>query len=221
MGISSLAAKGSSFYKLARFVARKHIRGYTISPEPAFDEEGLDFFKSTIGDSKVYLEYGSGGSTILASRFVAKLVSVENDGLFANAVRHALPPSNADIHLITPNIGMTREWGIPIFKRPTTGRVARWKRYPQIPWEILGSDVPDTILIDGRMRVACVLESLLRIEGNTRLLVDDYVGRDYSTIERFTDLIAIHGRMAVFRKRDHFDDAACRRQLEISYSDWR
>ena len=172
-----LKEKVSYFTEAGVFVARKHFNGFTISPTPAFEDEGLHFFLSAIKQSRIYLEFGSGGSTIVASSFVTKLVSVETDRVFAKAVRRALPKSDAEIHLLTPNIGITREWGYPIFTRPTPRRQAKWKRLPSAPWAKLGSDVPDTILIDGRMRIACALESLLHVTDQTRLLIDDYTGR--------------------------------------------
>jgi len=200
-------------------VARKHLKGFTINSTPALDDEGLRFFLSAIKQSRVYLEFGSGGSTIVASSFVTKLVSVETDSIFAEAVRRALPKTDAEIHLLAPHIGITAGWGYPIFARPTARRLAKWKRLPTAPWDVLGSDVPDTILIDGRMRIACALESLLHVTAHTRLLIDDYVGRKYEMIERFAELVALHGRMAELRKRKQFDAAECRQVLEASYSD--
>src|ERR1700733_3221878 len=214
-----LREKFSYFTNAGLVVARKHLKGFTINPTPALDDEGLRFFLSAIKQSRVYLEFGSGGSTIVASRFVTKLVSVETDSIFAEAVRRALPETHAEIQLLTPNIGITAEWGYPIFARPTARRRTKWKRLPTAPWDVLGSDVPDTILIDGRMRIACALESLLHVTGHTRLLIDDYVGRKYEVVERFAELIALHGRMAELRKRKQFDAAECRRVLEASYSD--
>ena len=200
-------------------VARKYLNGFTINSTPALDDKGLQFFRSAIKQSRIYLEFGSGGSTIVASTFVTKLVSVETDRVFAEAVRRALPKTDAEIHLLTPHIGITAEWGYPIFARPSPRRQARWKRLPTAPWNVLASDVPDLILIDGRMRVACALQSLLHVTDHTRLLIDDYVGRKYEVIERFAELVALHGRAAEFRKRKQFNAAECREVLEMSYSD--
>jgi hypothetical protein len=217
--IGQLKEKVTYFAKAGWFVAHKHLHGYDICPLPTFEKEGLDFFMAAIERCKTYLEFGSGGSTIVASRFVTKLVSVETDRLFAEAVRRTIPRSRSEIHLITPNIGMTGEWGYPIFGRPTPRRIEKWKRLPMAPWSLLRSNIPDTILIDGRMRVACALESLLHVTSDTRLLVDDYVDRKYQAIESFATLVALHGRMAEFRKKSSFDGNACREALESSYSD--
>ena len=218
----ALTDKVSHFSDAAFFITKKHIVGYKVTAEPALQPEGLAFFHSIINNTSTYLEYGSGGSTILASRYVATLVSVESDQVFARAVEKAMPTTTAAIHLLTPYIGVTGKWGMPIFGRPTESRIARWKRYPQAPWKLLDNRPPDTILIDGRMRVACALESLLHVDSDTRLLVDDYVGRNYSVIEQFADLISLHGILAEFRKKTQaFDEQQCRAALKIAYGDLR
>jgi hypothetical protein len=43
--------------------------------------------------------------------------------------------------------------------------------------------MPDTILVDGRLRVACTLESLLHVDRATIILVDDYADRNYRATE--------------------------------------
>jgi len=217
--LERLAENLSYFYDAARFICHKHVYGYEVNPEPTFEPEALEFFKSVIRETSIYLEYGSGGSTILAARFVKALVSVESDRIFKRAVEKALPPHCIEIHLLSPSIGVTAKWGMPVFQRPTSRRIDRWKRYPKLPWAVLNGRRPETILIDGRLRVACALESLLNVDRNTRILVDDYVGRNYSIIEQFSDLISVHGMMAEFRKRTDFDAPECRKALEHSYSD--
>lgn len=206
------------FGRAAQFNLRKHLCGYVINPEPTFDSEGLAFFASAIRNSRIYLEYGSGGSTILASKFASKIVSVETDAVFAKAVRKALPETAINVSILTPDIGFTRELGFPVFDRPSPSRIAKWKRLPQAPWNRC-FEPPDLILIDGRMRVACALESLLQVGAATRILLDDYVGRDYGAVEQFANLVAMHGRIAEFRKRDNFDEQACQARLDLAYSD--
>ncbi|QOG21662.1 hypothetical protein [Bradyrhizobium sp. SEMIA] len=191
----------SYYWDAAKFNVKKHLRGYTINPTPTFDPEGLARFQSAVLGSQAYLEYGCGGSTIEAARNVKKLVSVETDGVFAAAVRAALPPTDAQVSILTPDIGFTRDWGFPVFDTATPGRIEKWKRLPQAPWRSSPEFTPDLVLVDGRMRVACTLEALLRVTPDTTILIDDYVGRNYETVQQFADLIGMHGRMAEFRKK--------------------
>src|SRR6202011_2502413 len=111
--------------------------------------------------------------------------------------------------LIFANIGLTEEWGCPMFKRPTKRRIAKWGRYVTAPWEQLQNRgiEPDTILVDGRFRVACVLQSILNLgsASNCFILLDDYSDRsEYRAVEEFTDIHAVYGRMAVIVKKQKF-----------------
>ncbi len=218
--MNRVADRVGRYFDFALFIGRKHLKGYHVDPTPSFDAKGLEYFQRVVSEASIYLEYGSGGSTLVASKYVDKLVSVESDVVFKKAVQRALTKTNCAVQLLTPNIGITREWGFPVFGRATKRRVARWRKYPQAPWCIvaLKKASPDMILIDGRFRVACALETLLNVGRDSLMLVDDYVGRDYSIIERFAELIALHGRMAEFRRRTVFDEVACRKVLDISYA---
>ena len=94
------------------------------------------------------------------------------------------------------------------------------------PWEFLGQHaiVPDTILIDGRFRVACALASLLNLERASpcALLVDDYDDRPhYRMLEDFADRVSMQGCMALFRKKADFDADRCLAALRVSNRDWR
>jgi hypothetical protein len=82
---------------------------------------------------------------------------------------------------------------------------------------------PDLILIDGRMRVSCALESLLNLpEGSDCVLyLDDYESRPhYKAIEPFLRDAERIGRSLRFRKGS-FDEIAGRKVLDMHYSDWR
>ena len=82
------------------FIARKHFVGLDVEPTPHFEPEGLAFFNPIILDTRIYLEYGSGGSTVQAAKHVKTL---ESDPVFKQAVeRKIAKESNAEIHLLSP-----------------------------------------------------------------------------------------------------------------------
>jgi hypothetical protein len=199
--------------------------GIEVSETPSFDAEGLAVFEKAVEGSRVYLEYGSGGSTVLASRFVKKLFCVESDAWFLRAVERKLHASGSvsENHFLHANIGLTEFWGKPAFTNSTAGRLRRWSRYPQLPWKFLESDgvVPDLILIDGRFRIACMLESLTHLDDqSTTICFDDYFDREaYSIVERFADMFDRAGRMALFRKKPNFDLQACNEVLTEHYGE--
>jgi hypothetical protein len=110
------------------------------------------------------------------------------------------------------------DWGMPAYTGRTARRVRRWANYPAAPWRYLQSinQHPDLVLVDGRFRAACVLESLLNLQpmSGWQILVDDYAGRPhYHVVERFCDMRLV-GRMAVLRPQRSFDASDCRRLLE-------
>ena len=196
-----------------------------ISETPSFDAEGLAFFAKALTGIRTYLEYGSGGSTVLASRFVQRLFSVESDARFLQAVERKVRAigSKSENHFLHADIGLTEFWGKPAFTNLTPARLQRWSGYPQLPWKSLNTAgvIPDLILIDGRFRVACMLECLIRLDGrDTTVCFDDYFDREsYAVVEQFADLVDRAGRMAVFRKKKSLDVEACNRVLREHYGD--
>jgi len=211
------------------FTARKYLLGYTVPTAPHLDEQGALLFRDVLTRTTRYLEYGTGGSTVLASEFADVVVAVESDARALTAVRRALSAAKrrpALSKLILVDIGFTRGWGAPLFTRPTPARLARWANYAMAPWDFFRQHgiAPDTILIDGRFRVACALACLLNLEARSpcQLLFDDYGDRPhYRAVEAFADLVSTHGRMAVFRKKETFDVDSCRHVLQAFSRDWR
>jgi len=210
----------------ARFLARRPFTRIVVPDAPAMRDRAREKLLVELQHTTVYLEYGAGGSTVAAAGHVDTIVTVENDRKFLDSVtakmgsraRHFVP-----IHVDT---GWTRQLGHPVVRRPTPARVAKWKEYPVAPWRYLerAGLQPDLILVDGRFRVACVLESLLRLGdgARTRILLDDYAGRSaYSVIERFVDDLELFDRLAAFSRSLAFDAEECRRVLESSYADYR
>ena len=150
--------------KLAQFWCMQRIGGFTIAEAPAFEADSVPLFAERLAVAGSYLEFGSGGSTVLAAKVGVPFVSVESDRYFLRAVRRKLtdtgrldPDSQTLLHV---DIGLTEAWGAPLMHTPTPERVARWRRYPRAPWIALARlPGPHLVLIDGRFRVACALEA--------------------------------------------------------------
>jgi hypothetical protein len=227
LGASIAPRRFVDAYRTAKIVFANRVRHVDIPSEPYFDEESTAYFRAQLERARNYLEYGSGGSTILANRLVNMLVSVDTDGNLLADVRRKLAEQSrrALTRLIHVNIGLTLDSGMPLFTKPTRRRVRRWEDYPTAPWRYLRSiaQQPDLILVDGRFRVACVLESLLSLSplSNTRILVNDYVDRPhYHVVERFADFERV-GRMAVLRPRRLIDRIQVRRLVRQYSADPR
>jgi hypothetical protein len=227
LGASIAPRKFVDAYRTAKIVLAKRVRHVDVPSQPDFDEPATTYFLAQLEQARNYLEYGSGGATILANRFVNTLVSVDCDGHRISDVRRRLAEEGrrALTRLIHVNIGLTMERGMPVFTKPTRRRVRRWEDYAIAPWRYFRSiaQQPDLILVDGRFRVACVLESLLSLSplSNAQILVDDYADRPhYQLIERFADFDMV-GRMAVLRPRRLLDRIQVRRLVKQYSADPR
>jgi len=166
---------------------------------PHLNQQEFNVLKKTLSESKNYLEYGVGGSTVLASSFpLESIISVDSDIKWIDKVKSEIDDTGKFISLEYCDIGEVRDWGIPI---NYNGFKNYWKYITQ-PWRIakINQIIPDVILIDGRFRVACFLYTLTKVSSETVILFDDYTNRtEYSTIERFLMPIATHGHMAEFK----------------------
>jgi len=214
-------------YRTAKVVIGNRMRKVDVPTEPRFDEASTAYFRDQLARARNYLEYGSGGSTVLANQMVTNLVSVDSDaGLLAD-VRRKLAQNDrrAMAKLIHVNIGMTVGRGFPVFQKPTRRRVRRWEEYAKAPWRYFRTigQQPDLVLVDGRFRVACVLESLLSLSplSETKILVNDYLDRpEYTVVEEYAD-VELVGRMAVLRPRRLADRISVRRLVRQYCADPR
>ncbi|MFV1876162.1 hypothetical protein [Nioella sp.] len=149
-------------------------------------------------DAKVILEYGAGGSTRIAAAMPGKLViSVESDRNWALNLQAEIDGSDPNSRVIVHpvDIGEVGPWGRPISE--TAWR--RFHRYPLGIWEEPYFRHPDVVLIDGRLRVACLATLLLRIERPITVLFDDYDVRPlYQSIESIVKPKFMIGTMAHF-----------------------
>lgn len=174
----------------------QRVRGFDQPTRPHLDEETAEWLERQLRQTRLYLEFGSGGSTLLANKLSVPSISVESDRFYARAVRRGLAhPGIARIRV--PRMGITAEWGMPLFFRRSKG-----PRYVAAGFEALGDRFPDLVFVDGRYRVACALESARQanLAGASALLMfDDYEGRPfYRAAEDYLGDPERIGRAALF-----------------------
>ena len=184
----------SRIRRTVRALYNQRVQGYPTPEAPHFDNPTLERFKHELSKARLYVEFGSGGSTIAADRQKIKTVSIESDPFYAKAVKNGLSPDTT-VKMIVPNIGLTEDWGMPVLNYGRKG-----ERYVSAPFD--GSAFPDLILVDGRYRSACALEAARRakLSGATATLIfDDYDSRPhYHQVEQFLGEPERVGRSAVF-----------------------
>jgi hypothetical protein len=169
-----------------------------VKPQLTLPSAVASYLQKMYASANNILEYGSGGSTILASEMKKKRIfTVENDLEWAARMRRYIAqkphPSPAIIH--TVDTGPTGAWARPI-------NDSAWRNFHAYPLSVWDRDdfvEPDVVLIDGRFRVACFVATFMRIKQQTTVLFDDYVDRDYyHVVERLAKPVKLIGRMAHF-----------------------
>ena len=181
-------------------VFRYLVKNIHVSTETTMSEEEIQCLLKYLSKSRVYLEFGSGHSTLLASQFKGlKVISLKTDQTYIQYLKLEIEKrgSQAQIDFVHLDIGPVAEWGWPI----DTQNTSRFANY------ILGTInqahnktlIPDLILIDGRFRIASFLACCLTSPGAV-ILFDDYLDRDnYHIVERFFSPKFQVGRIGVFQ----------------------
>jgi hypothetical protein len=161
-----------------------------------------ELFMRTLAKANHYMEFGSGGSTLLAVRSPAKLIlSVESDPAWLQRIREH--PEIADaverqrLFLTHADIGPVGEWG-----RPTDEAArAQWPRYYTDPF--FATDILfDLILIDGRFRVGAALAAAACAAESATIVIHDYELRpQYYLVEKFFDIEETRESLYVLKRR--------------------
>lgn len=166
---------------------------------PLMPPSAVERLERALKVSSCYMEYGSGGSTHLASYLgVPAVISIESDAEWLRALENNLKPTPKSRHiLLHADIGPTVAWGHPA----DSSGWRNWHEYPLAGWKACRTHFlsPDLILIDGRFRKACFYASLIFGKPGTVVLFDDYGDRvGYHGVEIFCRPTAMHDRMAEF-----------------------
>ncbi len=160
------------------------------------------------------VEFGAGGSTTLALKLgVKKLISVESDPVWIERILADDSAARAQeehrLHLIHADIG-----AIGMFGGPQDGSDTQsWSVYPTAPWSHLEAHQPDLVVIDGRFRVACIMETILRTSDGAHPLIaiHDFWDRPaYHSVLPFLQEITRCETLGVFRVKRDFDHNAAR-----------
>jgi hypothetical protein len=165
---------------------------------PIMTQAEIDRYEKLLDNANTVLEFGSGGSTVLAaSRPGLKIVSVDGDMGWFEKLRSETSVREAEaagrLNFVHVDIGPTTDWGKPA----NTEHKSLWPRYSKDPWAALQSP-PDLILIDGRFRVACALEAARRRFDGAVIAIHDFNRRSYHHVPLFLHHTESVERLAIF-----------------------
>ncbi|HZF61157.1 MAG TPA: hypothetical protein VEZ52_05985 [Desulfovibrio sp.] len=151
------------------------------------------------------LEFGAGGSSaFFAERGVEQLITVEADRewihqliLGSDTLRQWVKKNRWKP--IFADIGKIGEWSRPVSKVPSI----QWLNYHCSVWNYVDIKKVNFVFIDGRFRVACALQYLLRsVSNDIPVMMHDFWNREcYAEILNFFDVIDKIDTMAVFLKK--------------------
>jgi protein O-GlcNAc transferase len=160
---------------------------------PMMSSGEIKLFEKYLSQATNYLEYGSGGSTVLASKFnnIKRIKSIESDSEWASKVELK---TRTEMNYI--NLGKTGGCGTPLENKHL------WPTYSQHY-----SPEFDLVLIDGRFRVACFLDICLK--GTSTVLFHDFLNRHqyYGIILQFCQIVESADTLAVLKINDNIDVA--------------
>ncbi|WP_428377382.1 hypothetical protein [Lichenicoccus sp.] len=187
--------------------------------QPRMSTAEIALFEGLLRCSQDYVEFGSGGSTCLASGLVGRsILSVDSAEFWLQQVREACAAAGAPAaggpaaggpaaggpaagvtvvpELVGVDIGAVGNWGYPV--DPTTH--ARWSAYHSDIWANPRAARADLYLVDGRFRIACAMQVLRRCRPDALLLVHDFASRaHYHPIREVAQEIATVEDLSLFR----------------------
>ncbi|MCG2643810.1 MULTISPECIES: hypothetical protein [Bradyrhizobium] len=178
------------------------------------DAERL-LFTSFANCSQRYLEFGSGGSTwIAASTPKEWLITVDSSQEWLAKVSEETKDSPTQPRTQFVDIGPLGEWGAPT----DVSTRDRWPQYHEAVWQIAESIVADFYFVDGRFRIACMMQCFLRCRQDAFIAIHDFQRREYYHIVReFGREIAMTENLSVFVRSVDFD---ARRANDVLKKHW-
>lgn len=177
--------------------------------KPHMSDVEYALLKKYTPQSGTVLEFGAGGSSAhFAESGVKRLTSVEADVAWINQ----LLLGNTTLRKwvkekrwkpIYANIGPVESWSMPVDKSPSLD----WLNYHQNIWKVIDAGDLDLVLIDGRFRVACALQVLLRIGKNDpTVIIHDFWNRpEYQDLLGFFCVTDKVDTLVVLKKKRRID----------------
>jgi hypothetical protein len=159
-------------------------RSRRLEIESELDTEKLDFISAHTKPGGMILEFGSGGSTLELLNRGFQVTSLETDRFFANEVNRVAHLRFNSRPVVFLNIGPTGNHGYPatVLKR-INHSMGRFRRYVNYPAKMAF----DTVIIDGRFRVAAFLSCVKNMEKLPNLIaIDDFQDREeYQILNKY------------------------------------
>jgi hypothetical protein len=166
--------------------------------KPSMTSAEVDLFTSFATKAINYLEFGSGGSTYVATQLVQNSVTaVDSSSEWLERVRQACLLNDCRLKpvLVAVDIGPTGDWGAPADYSTRD----RWPSYYETVWDRADCSDCDLYLVDGRFRIACFMKILLNCRPDALIIIHDFASRpNYHIVRDVAREIAIAEELSVF-----------------------
>lgn len=162
---------------------------------------------SYMDSSTHYLEFGAGESTVYAAKspMIKTIDSVESSPKYVDEnlrpnenIVMALAANRLCFHII--DIGETIAWGRPKDR-------AKRHLWPSYSASVFSKNEQfDLVLVDGRFRVACTLNSILNTTDDCVIMIHDFWNRpEYHVVLRYLETRDKVDTLGVFSKKRHIN----------------
>jgi hypothetical protein len=199
----------------------------SVKSEPDMSKGEDTAFGLTAGEVEVvkkylkpdsrYLEFGSGGTTLLAHSIGVKAIStVDCDKARLEKAKSMI---GADPHAILSyaDIGPTKDWGVP----SDQATAFRWPSYYLDIWNKLDL-LPNVVLLGGRFRVASALQTIARCGTDSVILFHQFWPRDYYyAVLKYCRIVDRVDSLAVLKPLDLIDGKSMAMDAANYALDWR
>lgn len=173
---------------------------------PIMSAAEIALLKASLLSARNYLEFGAGGSTIIASEMgVQNIHSVESHKGWADYVladpRLAVRPKHQKLTIHCVDIGPVKQAGYPVDDLSQ----CKWPNYYSSVWNILNPFDLDIVLVDGRFRIACGLAAIERCRSNVSILVHDWDRTHYHKLLQVADVVSLLDKLVILRPKPTLD----------------
>lgn len=151
-----------------------------VDKQPWLVFKAVSWLQKNLNAKMNVFEYGSGGSTIFIAKRVKKVISIEYDANWYQNVKVAVKKeklSNCQIILCKPEIVKVKNSSDQLFSNDFYSN-ASYEKYSKVI-ENYPDKCFDLIIIDGRVRLECLKNSLRKVKNNGFILFDNVERQKY------------------------------------------
>jgi hypothetical protein len=165
-------------------------------------------FDNTIRNSLHYLEFGMGGSTLrVIQNSKARIYSVDSSRDYIVEMRKYFIIKFSVLirrmFIFYVDIGRTKQWGYPL------GLISKdlFPNYSSLVYKKIKKSKIDTVLVDGRFRVACALKTIIECYSNEvlNIMIHDFDREEYQILHRYLEEVERADTLSLFHIKKELD----------------